>query len=121
MCGHTSRTISPSVRTRSLNTPCVDGCCGPILMSSSSVLSESCMRVGLEADVMICVPEKLPVTHAVIFIRLLVVFAKRVARPVIRQQDSRQVVMTLEHDSQHVVGLALVPVGSTPEVFNRSK
>jgi len=36
-CGITSTTISPSTTSSSLSTPCVDGCCGPMLRIISSV------------------------------------------------------------------------------------
>src|SRR4029079_9925017 len=45
MCGVTSETTSPSVLSTSRSTPCVLGCCGPMLTSISSVrTSNSIMR-----------------------------------------------------------------------------
>src|SRR6478672_2824440 len=37
---------SPSVRSTSRSTPCVDGCCGPMLTSISSVRTSNSMTVG---------------------------------------------------------------------------
>src|SRR3990170_2078990 len=39
MCGSTSRTISPSTARTMRKTPCVLGCCGPMLMLMSIVSS----------------------------------------------------------------------------------
>src|SRR5438270_11345300 len=38
--------ISPSVRSTSRNTPCVLGCCGPMLTSISSVRTSNSITVG---------------------------------------------------------------------------
>src|SRR5262249_48624357 len=38
--------ISPSVRSTSRSTPCVLGCCGPMLTSISSVRTSNSMTVG---------------------------------------------------------------------------
>src|SRR6266849_1339135 len=45
-CGVTSEMTSPSVRSTSRNTPCVLGCCGPMLTSISSVRTSNSMMVG---------------------------------------------------------------------------
>src|SRR5664280_904405 len=48
-----------------------------------------------------------------------VVFAQRMADPVVGEQDTTQVGMTLEADAHHVPGLALVPAGGRPDVGDR--
>src|SRR5262245_40223968 len=45
MCGVTSEITSPSVRSTSRKTPCVLGCCGPMLTSISSVRTSNSMTV----------------------------------------------------------------------------
>src|SRR5713226_1083004 len=45
-CGVTSEITSPSVRSTSRRTPCVLGCCGPMLTSISSVRTSNSMMVG---------------------------------------------------------------------------
>src|SRR5262245_16558251 len=51
----------------------------------------------------------------VILQRELVVLAERVALPVLREQNPRQVRVAGEPDAAQVVGLALVPVGRLPQ------
>src|SRR6266852_2345859 len=46
MCGVTSEITSPSVRSTRRSTPCVLGCCGPMLTSISSVRTSNSMMVG---------------------------------------------------------------------------
>ena len=41
MTGRTSVTVSPSSSSTSRSTPCVDGCCGPMLTTIFSLLSGS--------------------------------------------------------------------------------
>src|SRR3989442_990522 len=48
-----------------------------------------------------------------------VVLAEREALPVLRQQDPAKVRMALEHDAEHVVALALHPVGAAVEPGER--
>ena len=53
MCGVTSETISPSVRSTNRSTPCVLGCCGPMLTSISSVRTSNSMTRGSSIVVLI--------------------------------------------------------------------
>src|SRR5262245_7628741 len=53
MCGTASRMTSPSVRSTSRSTPCVLGCCGPMLTSSSSVRTSNSTATGSAKEGMI--------------------------------------------------------------------
>src|SRR5262249_35330156 len=53
---------------------------------------------------------------AVVLARKYIVFAQRVALPVIGAQDPSQVGMPVENDAEHVIGLTLVPIGGRPEI-----
>src|SRR6185295_282460 len=48
-----------------------------------------------------------------------VVLPERIALPVVREEDAPQVGMTLENDPEHVVALALHPVGASIERGHR--
>src|SRR5213076_3174155 len=48
-----------------------------------------------------------------------VVAAQGVADPVVGHQDPRELGVSVEDDSEHVVGLALVPVGRWEQVVRR--
>jgi hypothetical protein len=52
----------------------------------------------------------------VVFLRELVVFAERIAFPVVGAEDAEQVRVAGEVDAHEVVGFALVPVGNGPDV-----
>src|SRR3954463_6219868 len=56
MCGTTSETTSPSVRRTRRRTPCVLGCCGPMLTSISSVRTSNSTIVWSLAAVDMVVP-----------------------------------------------------------------
>src|SRR6185436_10574233 len=100
-----SRTISPSVRTTTRNTPWVLGCCGPMLRSISSVFM-SAISVNDVLDPVIALGNH-------------VVLPQSMPLPVLGAQDPRQVVVTLEDHAHQVEGLALVPVGRVPDVLHR--
>src|SRR3989304_3019852 len=101
---------SPSRITRSRNTPCVDGCCGPMLTTNGSVL------IGTE----LASPE------AGVFLREALeagaeaareraeVLAQRVAGKAVPEEQPLQARVSLEPDAQQVVRLALLQVGAVP-------
>src|SRR4029453_13472598 len=115
MIGFALSTVSPSSSSTTRSTPCVDGCCGPMLSVMVSVRTElhllrpellevgvrhrAARRVVREGDLLI--PERR-------------VLAQRPALPVLGEQDAREVRMAGEADAVEVVGLALVPVGGGP-------
>src|SRR5438093_7452646 len=115
---------SPSSTNSSRNTPCVDGCCGPMLTVSSSRFSRSAnvppnwvprpdmSSKGVPAGVV----------RSVAAIRLArdgevdglraerLGAAQRVAAPVVGQHDPPQVGVILKLDAKQVEQLAFVPV-----------
>src|SRR4051812_6468045 len=105
---------SPSVRSTSRSTPCVLGCCGPMLTSISSVRTSNSTIVWSSGSVL-AVAMVLSTPDAVVFERKLVVLAERMADPVLGQQDAAQVGVAREPDAAEVVHLALVPVRGRPD------
>ena len=134
MTGLMRSTSSPSSSIMRRSTPCVDGCCGPMLMiivspSSSSghmpppVSTTSRVRdalaqllralVGLALEALLfgssCIVHR---GTRVAFerhrdTRGRVVLAQRVAVPVVGHEDAREVGMAVEVDAEEVEGLAL--------------
>src|SRR5579872_1534138 len=113
MSGTALRMVSPSSSSMMRRTPCVEGCCGPMLRvirrgaagfsgstaGACSVATESSSRGRLLIWVTVLVA-----VHRIIL-------AQRVAFPVERHQDPHQIRMIAEADAEHVKHFALVPVG----------
>src|SRR5579872_4779750 len=123
MCGVTSCTTSPSVLSSSRKTPCVLGCCGPMLTSISSVrTSNSTIRGSSICNGIVTLAYAacpffdplLTPADSVVFQRKLVIFSQRVPHPIFRAQNSPQVRMAGEIDAHQIKGLALVPIGDGP-------
>src|SRR5579871_5801569 len=95
------------------NTPCVDGCCGPMFSVISSVRSVVIVCLWLEPDDRALSDGG----NAVILLRLDEILAQRMTDPVLRHQQAAHVAMTLEVDAEEVVNLALHPVGRLPDIF----
>src|SRR5262245_48270659 len=115
MCGVTSETTSPSVRNTSRSTPCVLGCCGPMLTSISSVrTSNSITRGSSKAVAMVF--RYLLSADAVIFQRHFIVFTQWMADPVFGAEDATQAGMAGEADAAQIKHFALVPIGGFPNV-----
>src|SRR4029450_8096076 len=94
-------TISPSSISLRRNTPCVLGCCGPMLMSIISVRNISILSAELHV-----IPVVPP---GGIFL------PQRVPLPFIGEQDAAPVRTTLEGNAQEIQGLSFVPVGRAPD------
>src|ERR671931_416164 len=103
MTGRHWTTTSPSSTSSSRSTPCVDGCCGPMLTVNSSRcslrVSVAAIHVSGDGEVDRLGAERLGP-------------AQRVALPVVGQHDAAQVRVTVEADPEQVEHLALVPVGA---------
>ena len=112
MCGVTSVTNSPSVRSTTRNTPCVLGCCGPMLMSISSVRTSNSTVSGWIRSVGIGLFQR----DSVVLVRHLVIFPQRMAFPIFRAKDAAQIGMADEQYAHQVEDLALVPLGRAPHV-----
>src|SRR5262245_16303720 len=119
MIGLAASTVSPSSSSATRSTPCVDGCCGPMLSVMVSLRTVSDL-LGLEPGER---RRRLPPAGRVVRERDLLVAERRVlaerpAVPVVGEQDAREVGMPGEGDAEEVVGLALVPVRGRPHARN---
>src|SRR5436309_9019131 len=128
MSGIASFMTSPSARTTKRSTPCVEGCCGPMLRVMSSVERppSACGRCTSTSN-----PAR-PIgslrrlqqaltrgRDAVVLLGLDEVLAQRVSRPVLRHEDAAEVGVALEDDAEEVEDLALLPVGVAPQAGHR--
>src|SRR5262247_1621963 len=94
MVGITDWMTSPSVRSTRRSTPCVLGCCGPMLTSISSVrTSNSTTRGSSRVRGMAVVSGQLFSTDSVILQRHFVVFAQRMAFPVFGTENAIEIGM----------------------------
>src|SRR5665647_2241687 len=130
MTGMTSLTSSPSSVTTRRSTPCVLGCCGPMLTTTSLKARPSTSEPSPRAvDSSIRRSASLTASSGsgvanwsgmrVVLRRVDVVFAQRMPDEVVLEQDAAQVGMPEVPDPDHVPGLAFVPVGGRPHVAHR--
>src|SRR5882762_10179768 len=119
MTGVTPTTVSPSSCMISRNTPCVLGCCGPMLRVSSfgfepasrtSIATPSDTTEALLAGGWAFLPfgAVLEVPHQDGLVVERPVLAERVARETLFEQDAAQVRMPEELDPEQVVDLPLL-------------
>src|SRR5437899_8791781 len=124
MSGIASFMTSPSARTTKRSTPCVEGCCGPMLRVMSSVERppSACGRCTSTSN-----PAR-PIgslrrlqqaltrgRDAVVLLGLDEVLAQGVSRPVLRHEDAAEIGMPLEGHTQEVEDLTLLPLGVAPD------
>src|SRR5215467_16204920 len=122
-----SMTFSPSSRNTTRSTPCVLGCCGPMLITSSFVSNISPWSVWgcglLNVRLFPRLAQLEPVDGA--FHQQLawaferVVLPLRIALPVFRHQNAAPVRVTFEVDAEHVEHFALEPVRGWPDAGDR--
>src|SRR5579872_1356177 len=109
--------FSPSSSIITRSTPCVDGCCGPILRVIR--LRRSSSSVGFASSTPTCASSSCMVPLFVLVTVLVavhrIIFAKRVAGPVGRHHDPAKVGMIGEADSKQIERLAFVPVRAAPD------
>src|SRR5947199_10649585 len=122
MSGIASFMTSPSARTTKRSTPCVEGCCGPMLRVMSSVESppSACGRCTSTSKPVRPILRRLQEAFArgrdaVVLLGLDEVLAQRVARPVLRHEDAAEIGMPLEGHAQEIEDLALLPLGVAPD------
>src|ERR1035438_10246056 len=101
-------TFSPSSLRITRSTPWVDGCCGPILSTSSvesrNVASGILMSLAaLDTEVLL--------NPTVVLLKNAVTLAQRVPLPLLGHEDAAHIRMAFELDAEHVEDLALQPVG----------
>src|SRR6185436_1185592 len=120
-----STTFSPSRRKTTLSTPCVLGCCGPMLITSSSVSNIGpCCGTGLLNVGLLPRLAQLQPVQGILEQHLArsferIVFSLRMSLPFLRHQDPAQVRVPCEADAEHVVHLAFEPVRSRPHDCDR--
>src|SRR5713101_8178889 len=123
--------ISPSVRNSRRSTPCVLGCCGPMLTSISSVrTSNSTTRGSSKVRLMVIFlvrrgrihpaggvtiaavgttagmrlrERRLSAADAVIFQRHVIIFAERMTLPIFRTEDAAKIRVIGEVHADQVV------------------
>src|SRR5882762_10596960 len=123
MSGMASFITSPSARTTKRSTPCVEGCCGPMLRVMSSVARppsrvSRCTSTSNPARPISAsrLQQALPRGRdAVVLLGLDEVLAQRVSRPVLRHEDAAEIGMPLEGHAQEVEDLPLLPLGVAPD------
>src|SRR5215218_8241504 len=115
-----STTFSPSRRSTTRSTPCVLGCCGPMLITSSSVSNIGpCCGVGLLNISFLPSLAQLQPVERVLEQHLpgsfkRVVLALRMPLPFIRHQDAAQVRVAGKPDPEHVEHFTFEPVRRRP-------
>src|SRR5574337_1556507 len=121
MYGMTSVTTSPSSFNMRRSTPCVLGCCGPMLTYISSIVSGICSAISISCG-FICLPQLKTSLHRLVRNQpfVLIILAQRVPHPVLRGQDPSEVRMTIETNPHHVEGLPFVPVCRAPQRYYAS-
>src|ERR1041385_70825 len=102
------RTFSPSSLRITRSTPCVEGCCGPILRTNS--VESRNVWSGIPASLAALDTQVLP-HPSIILLNDSVVLAQRMALPFFRQQDALHVRMAREFYAEHIEHFALQPVG----------
>src|SRR5208282_899919 len=118
------RTRSPSNLSFTRSTPCVDGCCGPMLrINSSAPSSVPFFWVASSCTVSATFPCLLPALDAEIFpdprgvlLENVVILAQRMPLPLVGKQDALEAGMSVKLDAKHVENLAFQPVGGRPDL-----
>src|SRR4029079_8559478 len=110
MCGTTSSTFSPATTSTMRNTPCVLGCCGPMLMGMSMTSGASCSMTMLLVTFARAFAQVLALPLLDLLQRI-VLAEREVVGHVVRQQQGHEVPVPFEVDPEHVARLPLVPVG----------
>src|ERR1019366_9990257 len=101
------RTFSPSSLRMTRSTPCVEGCCGPML-STSSVESRK-VESGILASLAAFNAQVL-LHPALVLLNNRIVLAQRIALPFLGHEDAPQVGVAGELDAEYIEHLALQPI-----------
>src|SRR5579884_890435 len=129
MTGRQLTTSSPSTVSSRRSTPWVDGCCGPMLMCSSSRWASGGGPTWATPTSWVLVPGVPGRTSASVWVSVCAIDAsrdgeidrfgaerfgapQRIPLPIVGQHDAAQVGMPIEADAEQVVDLAFVPVGA---------
>src|SRR3989442_3448978 len=120
MIGLALSTVSPSSSSTTRSTPCVEGCCGPMLSVMVSVrtvfhlLGRELLEVGVRR---LAIGRVVGERHLLVAERRIL--AQRPSHPFLGKEDAREIGMAGEDDAVEVVGLPLVPVGGGPHPGHR--
>src|SRR6516162_6591712 len=101
------RTFSPSSLRMTRSTPCVEGCCGPMLRTNS--VESRKVESGIPSS-LAAFDSQVFLHPALILLENSVVLAQRIALPLVRQQYAPHVGVSRKFDSEHIVDFALQPV-----------
>src|SRR5574337_121637 len=116
-----SVTTSPFSFNIRRSTPCVLGCCGPMLTYISSIVSWEGSAISISCGFIYppCLTLSL---HRLVRNEslVLVILAQRMPYPVLGSQDPPKVRMTIKADSHHVESLPFVPVCRSPQRHHTS-
>src|SRR5690349_17633225 len=110
-------TVSPSSSSSRRSTPWVDGCCGPMLRTMRRGPALGCSSATTVAETpagMDWSPIKLNPPP-----RNRVVFAQRMAVPIVGHQNAAQVGVVQELNAEQVEDFTFVPVGGPPDGSDR--
>src|SRR5271154_1496507 len=123
-----STTRSPSSFSFTRSTPCVEGCCGPMLRIISSapntvvVISLVWPFVilfrRLAARLLAALDAQVFAHPGRVLFQDVVILAQRVALPFVGQQDAFQIRMAFKDDAEHVVAFAFEPICHRPDFAN---
>src|SRR5688572_13867419 len=113
-------TFSPSSFRITRSTPCVEGCCGPILMTISLASRKVAWGVAsVVAMILLAALDVQVLTHpAHILLQDAVVLAQREALPLLGQENPRKVRVIVEADAEHVEDFAFHPVRAAPDAHD---
>src|SRR5208283_1180023 len=101
-------TFSPSSLRMTRSTPCVEGCCGPMLRTSS--VESRKVESGIVASLAAFNAQAF-LHPALVLLNNGVVLAQRMALPFFGHQDAPHIRVPGELDAEHVEHFALQPIG----------
>src|SRR5664279_4824105 len=110
------RIFSPSSLRMTRSTPCVEGCCGPMLRTNSVVSRK--VWSGIPSS-LAAFDSQVLLHPALVLLENSVVFAQREALPLVGQQDAPHVGVPGEFDAEHIVDFAFQPVGGQMHAHRR--
>src|SRR5579863_3139616 len=113
MSGIRRTTVSPSISSSTRNTPCVDGCCGPMFRIMVRSWPGSSTGVGVRWAIFI---QRAGTQQSGLAVALhRVIFAQGMAFPILWHQNAPQVRMARETNTEEIENFALKIVGAGPD------
>src|SRR5580658_8991107 len=104
------RIFSPSSLRITRSTPCVEGCCGPILRTNS--VESKNVASGIPCSLAAFDLQVFP-HPGLVLLNYRIVLSQRVSLPLFGEEDAPHVGMAGELDAEHVENFALQPVGAS--------